>query len=146
MDGTLLIDLFKQLGDTLLIGLFKQLGSIAVQLAKQESKLLVGVDEEVQKLQGKLGFIKAMLDDAEERHAVKQRTEKLWLEQLQDKCYEMDDVLDTWSTARIKAEIEKEEGKPADINAPAVVKKKVCSFCHLHHVVLTFHCVMILVT
>ena len=145
MDGTLLIDLFKQLGDTLLIGLFKQLGSIAVQLAKQESMLLVGVDEEVQKLQGKLGFIKAMLDDAEERHAVKQRTEKLWLEQLQDKCYEMDDVLDTWSTARIKAEIEKEEGKPADINAPAVVKK-VCSFCHLHHVVLTFHCVMILVT
>ncbi|KAM3749907.1 hypothetical protein ACB098_05G220700 [Castanea mollissima] len=36
----------------------------------------------------------------------------------------MDDVLDTWNTARIKAEIEKEEGKPADINAPAVVKKK----------------------
>ncbi|KAF3947590.1 hypothetical protein CMV_026295 [Castanea mollissima] len=65
-----------------------------------------------------------MLDDAEKRHAVKRDTEKLWLEQLQDKYYEMDDVLDTWSTARIKAEIEKEEGKPADITAPAVVKKK----------------------
>ena len=112
---------------SLLIDLSKQLGSIAVQLAKQEIKLIVGVDKEVQKLQDKLGFIKAMMDDAEERHAVKQRTEKLWLEQLQDKYYEMDDVLDTWSTARIKAEIEK-EGKPADITAPAVVKKKVCSF------------------
>ncbi|XP_030970967.1 uncharacterized protein LOC115991412 [Quercus lobata] len=68
-----------------------------------------------------------MLDDADKRHAVKLDTEKLWLEQLQDKYYDMDDVLDTWSTARIKAEIEKKEGKPADVNAPAVVKK-VCSF------------------
>ena len=114
--------------DALLTDLFEQLASIAVQLAKQEIKLLVGVDEEVQRLQDRLGFIKAMLDDAEERHAVKQRTEKLWLEQLQDKYYDMDDVLDTWSTARIKAEIEKKEGKPADVNAPAAVKKKVCSF------------------
>uniref|UniRef100_A0A7N2LTM2 Disease resistance protein RGA3 n=2 Tax=Quercus lobata TaxID=97700 RepID=A0A7N2LTM2_QUELO len=117
--------------DALLTDLFKQLASIAVQLAKQEIKLLVGVDEEVQKLQDKLGFIKAMLDDADKRHAVKLDTEKLWLEQLQDKYYEMDDVLDTWSTARIKAEIAKadiakEEGKPADITTPAVVKKKVC--------------------
>ena len=68
-------------------GLSKQLASIAGQLTKQEIKLLVGVDEEVQKLQDKLGFIKAMLDDAEKRHAVKQLTEKLWLEQLQDKYY-----------------------------------------------------------
>ncbi|XP_075664812.1 putative disease resistance protein RGA3 [Castanea sativa] len=116
------------MADALLTDLSKQLASIAFQLAKQEIKLLVGVDEEVQKLQDKLGFIKAMLDDAEKRHAVKRDIEKLWLEQLQDKYYEMDDVLDTWTTARIKAEIEKEEGKPADITAPAVVKKKVCSF------------------
>ena len=87
--------------DALLTDLFKQLASIAVQLAKQEIKLLVGVDEEVQKLQDKLEFIKAMLDDADKRHAVKLDTEKLWLEELQDKYYEMDDVLDTWSTARI---------------------------------------------
>ena len=113
--------------DALLTDLFKQLASISVQLAKQEIKLLFGVDEEVQKLEDKLGFIKAMLDDADKRHAVKLGTEKLWLEQLQDKYYEMDDVLDTWSTARIKAEIAKEEGKPADITTPAVVKKKVCS-------------------
>ncbi|KAM4073190.1 hypothetical protein ACJW30_M001300 [Castanea mollissima] len=111
------------MADTLLIDLFKQLGSIAFQLAKQEINLLVGVDEEVQKLQDRLGFIKAMLDDAEERHAVKQRTEKLWLEKLQNQYYEMDDILDTWSTARIRAEIEN-EGKPADTSAPAVVKKK----------------------
>uniref|UniRef100_A0A7N2LV59 Uncharacterized protein n=1 Tax=Quercus lobata TaxID=97700 RepID=A0A7N2LV59_QUELO len=123
--------------DALLTDLFKQLASTIFQLAKEEIKLLGGVDDEVQKLQDKLGFIKAIMDDAEERHAVKQRTEKLWLGKLQDKYYEMDDVLDTWSTARIKAKIEKEEGKPeieeeggkpADITTPAVVKKKVSSF------------------
>ena len=116
------------MADKLLIDLFKQLGSITFQLAKQEIKLLVGVDEEVQKLQDRLGFIKAMLDDAEQRHAVKQRTEKLWLEKLQNQYYEMHGVLDTWKTTRIRAEIEKKEGKPADTNAPAVVKKKVRSF------------------
>ena len=116
------------MADTILIELFKEVGSIVFQVAKQEIKSLVGVDEEVQKLQDRLGFIKAMLDDAEERHAMKQRTEKLWLEQLQNQYYEMDDIVDTWNTARIRAEIEKEEGKPAATNAPAVVKKKVCSF------------------
>ncbi|XP_030970969.1 putative disease resistance protein RGA3 [Quercus lobata] len=88
--------------DALLTDLFKQLTSTIFQLAKEEIKLLGGVDDEVQKLQDKLGFIKAIMDDAEERHAVKQRAEKLWLGKLQDKYYEMDDVLDTWSTARIK--------------------------------------------
>ena len=115
------------MADTILIELFKEVGSIVFQVAKQEIKSLVGVDEEVQKLQDRLGFIKAMLDDAEERHAVKLRTEKHWLEQLQNLYYEMDDIVDTWNTARIRAEIEKEEGKPADTNARAVVKK-VCSF------------------
>ncbi|XP_030964872.1 putative disease resistance protein RGA3 [Quercus lobata] len=116
------------MADAILIELFKEVGSFVFQVAKQEIESLVGFDEEVQKLQGNLRMIKAKLDDAEERHAVKQRTEKLWLEQLQNQYYEMDDILDTWNTARIRAEIEKEEGKPADTNASAVVKKKVCSF------------------
>ena len=114
------------MADTLLIDLITQLGSIAFELAKQEISLLVGVDEEVQQLQDRHGFIKVMLDDAEKSHAVMQPAEKLWLERLRDLYYEMDDVLDTWNTATIRADIEQEEGKPVDTNAPAVVKKKVC--------------------
>ena len=116
------------MAETLLIDLFKEVGSIVFQVAKQEVNLLVGVDEEVQQLQDKLGMIKAVLDDAEERHAVKLRAEKLWLERLQNQYYKMDDIWDTWNTARIRAEIEKEEEKPAYIHALAFVKKKVCSF------------------
>ena len=116
------------MADAMLIELFKEVGKIVFQVAKQEIKSLAGVDEEVKKLQDRLGSIKALLDDAEERHAVKQRTEMLWLERLQNQYYEMDDILDTWKTARIRAEIEKEEEKPAYIHALAFVKKKVCSF------------------
>ncbi|XP_050289462.1 putative disease resistance protein RGA3 [Quercus robur] len=109
------------MADALLADLVKQLGSIAYQQALQEIQLLVGVDEEVEKLQEKLGIIQAVLDDAEERHAVKNRTEKVLLEQLKDKYYEMDDVLDTWNTARIKSKIEKD-------GDTAAVKKMVCPF------------------
>ncbi|KAL0009473.1 hypothetical protein SO802_010975 [Lithocarpus litseifolius] len=116
------------MADELLIELFDLVGPIVFEVAKQEINLLVGVDEEVRKLQGKLGMIKAMLDDAEERHAVKRRAEKLWLEQIQNQYYEMDDILDTWNTARIRAEIEKEEEKPPYVHFLAVVKEKVCSF------------------
>ena len=65
------------MADAILTDLFKEVGKIVFQVAKQEIKSLVGVDVEVQKLQDRLGFIKAMLDDAEERHAVKRRAEKL---------------------------------------------------------------------
>ena len=56
-----------------------------------------------------------MLDDASERQ-VKQRTEKCSLEQLTDAYYMIDDVLDSWNTAKIKSQIQKEA---ADSKAPA---------------------------
>ena len=51
---------------------------------------------------------------------------KLWLTNLKDASYEMDNVLDKWNTAMIKLEIEKGEEKAE--NAPILKKKKVCSF------------------
>ena len=70
-------------------------------------------------------MVQAVLDDAFERQ-VKQRTEKCWLEQLTDAYYMIDDVLDSWNTAKIKSQIQKEA---ADSKAPALEKKKkLCSF------------------
>jgi hypothetical protein len=112
------------MADAIVYDLLKQLASITTQQAKEEIKLIVGVDEEVQELKHKLRIIQVMLDNEEERQ-LKQRVENHWLAQLKDAYYEMDDVLDSWNTARIKLEIEKEE----DINAAPSVKKKVlCSF------------------
>ncbi|GMY38236.1 putative disease resistance protein RGA3 [Fagus crenata] len=114
--------------DAIVSNLLKQLVSITAQQAKEEIKLIVGVDEEVQELKHKLRIIQAMLDNEEERQ-LKQHVENHWLAQLKDAYYEMDDVLDSWNTARIKLEIEKEEGKSANsIAAPTMKQKKVCSF------------------
>uniref|UniRef100_A0A2N9GRS4 NB-ARC domain-containing protein n=1 Tax=Fagus sylvatica TaxID=28930 RepID=A0A2N9GRS4_FAGSY len=79
----------------------RQLVSITAQQAKEEIKLIVGVDEEVQELKHKLRIIQAMLDNEEERQ-LKKHVENHWLAQLKDAYYEMDDVLDNWNTARIK--------------------------------------------
>ena len=49
-----------------------------------------------------------MINDAEKRQ-LKEEALKLWLDKLKDTSYEMDDVLDEWNTAMIKADIKKEQ-------------------------------------
>ena len=88
--------------------LLDHFASITAREAKQELRLVVGVDEEVRKLEGNLRVVYAVLDDAEKRQ-MKEHAVKLWLEKLKDVSYEMDNVLDEWNTAMIKSEIEKEE-------------------------------------
>uniref|UniRef100_A0A2N9F8W9 NB-ARC domain-containing protein n=1 Tax=Fagus sylvatica TaxID=28930 RepID=A0A2N9F8W9_FAGSY len=86
------------MADAIVYDLLKQLASITTQQAKEEIKLIVGVDEEVQELKHKLRIIQVMLDNEEERQV----------------------EAASWNTARIKLTIEKEE----DINAAPAVKKK----------------------
>jgi Leucine-rich repeat (LRR) protein len=106
--------------------LLKQLATIAAQQALQEIKLIVDVDEEVQKLQASFEKVQAILNNAEERQQTDEAV-KLWFDDLKDAYYMMDDVLDKWKTAMIKSKIQKAEEAAAGINTPAV-KKKVCSF------------------
>ncbi|XP_030969836.1 putative disease resistance protein RGA4 [Quercus lobata] len=101
----------------------KKFASITVQEAKQEIRLVIGVDEEVRKLEGNLRTIQAVLDDAEKRQLMDGAV-KLWLKRLKDVSYEMDNVLDEWNTAMIKSEIEKQE----KAESSPILKKKVCSF------------------
>ncbi|XP_050289465.1 putative disease resistance protein RGA3 [Quercus robur] len=104
------------------------LGSIAVQQAQQQINLIVGVDEEIQKFSDCFRNVQAMLNDAEKRQSTDAAV-KLWLDQLRDVYYMMDDVLDKWDTARIKSEIQKEEERAVTNSNPAALKKKVpCSF------------------
>ncbi|XP_030958420.1 putative disease resistance protein RGA3 [Quercus lobata] len=84
----------------------EELGSIIAS----ELRLTVSVKEEVQKLESKFRTIQAVLNDAEKRQ-LKDEAVKLWLDKLKDVSYEMDDVLDEWNTAMIKADIEKQKEK-----------------------------------
>ena len=63
--------------------LLKQLGSITVQQVQQEINLIVGVDEEIEKLSDSFKIVQAMLNDAEERQFTEAAV-KLWLDQLRD--------------------------------------------------------------
>ena len=112
------------MAEGLVTDLIKQLGLIAAREADQEIRLVVGVDKEVEKLKGNLQTVKAVLNDAEKRQ-VTEEVVKLWLEKLNNACYEMEDVVDEWSTAMIKSAIQKEEEHADDT---IVLKKKVCSF------------------
>ncbi|XP_075659880.1 uncharacterized protein LOC142629725 isoform X1 [Castanea sativa] len=82
----------------------KELGSIIAS----DLRLTVSVKEEVQKLESKFRTIQAVLNDAEKRQ-LKDEAVKLWLDKPKDVSYEMDDVLDEWNTAMIKADIKKQE-------------------------------------
>ncbi|XP_023892028.1 putative disease resistance protein RGA3 [Quercus suber] len=104
--------------------ILEQLALITTQEAEQEIRLVVGVDEEVRRLEGDLRIEHAVLNDAEKRQ-VKERAVRFWLQKLKEVSYEMDDVLDEWNTAMIKLEIEKiVEDKNAENNT-FVEKKKV---------------------
>ena len=125
------------MAEGLVTDLIKQLGLIAAREADQEIRLVVGVDKEVEKLKGNLQTVKAVLNDAEKRQ-VTEEVVKLWLEKLNNACYEMEDVVDEWSTAMIKSAIQKEEEHADDT---IVLKKKVCSFipspsCCFHQVLI----------
>ncbi|KAM3699660.1 hypothetical protein ACJW31_05G042200 [Castanea mollissima] len=67
--------------------LLEQLASITIQEAKQGISLVVGVDEEVRKLEDYLRIILAVLEDAEERQ-VTDAAVKLWLEKFKDTSYQ----------------------------------------------------------
>ncbi|KAH9718580.1 hypothetical protein KPL71_022276 [Citrus sinensis] len=105
--------------DAIVSPLLEQLISISLEEAREQMKLVVGIDNEVAKLKHNFLAIQAVLVDAEQRQ-FKEETVRLWLDQLKDVSYYMGDVLDEWNTARLKLRI---EGVDA-----LVPQRKVCSF------------------
>ncbi|KAL0010268.1 hypothetical protein SO802_005376 [Lithocarpus litseifolius] len=111
----------------LVSALLEQLASIAVGEAEQEIKLVVGVDQEVRKLEDNLRMIQAVLEDAEKRQMTEAAV-KLWLGKLKDTFYLMDDVLDEWNTELIKARIQEEEKEEENAESSHARKKTKVSF------------------
>ena len=96
------------MAEALVSVMLEQLASITVWEAKQAISLVVGVDEEVRKLEDNLRIIQAVLENVEKRQ-VTDAAVKLWLEKFKDTSYNMDDVLDEWNAALIKKRIQEEE-------------------------------------
>ena len=85
---------------------------------------IANVEGEVQKLKRKFHIIQALLNDAEKRQ-VKEEAMKLWIDELKDVSYQVDDVLDEWNTAIIKEKIEKQQDEKEKAETSAGKKRKV---------------------
>ncbi|XP_062007844.1 putative disease resistance protein RGA4 [Rosa rugosa] len=99
--------------------LVEQLGSFTFQHVEQHVKLVMNVKNEVATLTLNLKTIQAVLADAERRQ-VKEDSVRCWLNDLKEVSFEVDDVVDEWSTEILKQQIEN-QGDNA-----IVPKKKVC--------------------
>ncbi|CAL2237267.1 unnamed protein product [Prunus armeniaca] len=69
--------------------------------------LIKGVDQKLQKWTATLSAIGAVLNEAEERQLITEsKPLKLWLDDLRDLAYDVEDVLDKYATKMLKREIE----------------------------------------
>ncbi|ONI16278.1 hypothetical protein PRUPE_3G089000 [Prunus persica] len=128
------------MAEALISALLEQLGSIIRKQVEQEVRLVVGVEKEVAKLSHNFKAIQVVLEDAEERQ-VKELNVKYWLERLKDVSYEMDDVLDLWSTEILKQQIQQQEKAAGNAGSTSTTKKvRFCIpapwFCFGRQVVL----------
>ncbi|KAF6164842.1 hypothetical protein GIB67_017045 [Kingdonia uniflora] len=107
------------MADALVSTVIEQLMSFLVQELKEEVGLVVGARGEVKKLSATFKKIHAVLDDAEKQQ-IKDESVKLWIEELKDVAYDIDDVLDEWHTRILKSQV-------SGVKSAQIGKKKVCS-------------------
>ncbi|XP_021296242.1 putative disease resistance protein RGA4 [Herrania umbratica] len=76
-------------------------------LALRELNLASNVKAELTKLEGTVSIIKAVLLDAEDQHNSNNREVTVWLRRLKDAVYDVDDLLDDFSTEVLRRKIMK---------------------------------------
>ena len=117
------------MAEALISQILGQLISVTSQQIAENVKSVVSVEKQVEKLTSNLQAIQTVLEDAEKRQ-VREASVKRWLDKLKDMSYEMEDLLDEWSTAILKSQIDKNKDKVEndDNNDLLLVPKKVSSF------------------
>ncbi|XP_062096478.1 putative disease resistance protein RGA1 isoform X2 [Humulus lupulus] len=96
------------MAEALVSGLIQELVSLAFQRLEEEVRLVKDVDEDVQQLKTNFEAIHAVLEDAERRQFADQSVRK-WMDRLKDVSFDMDTVLDEWSTAILKLKIDQKQ-------------------------------------
>ncbi|EEF27190.1 conserved hypothetical protein [Ricinus communis] len=92
------------MAEALVAAALKQLADVM----EQQVKLVMGVEEEAEKLGSNLQSIQGVLVEAERRqfenHAIRH-----WLDNLKEVSYSIDDVLDSWNIEILKEQIEEDQ-------------------------------------
>ena len=104
-----------------------RLASVVEQQIRDELTLVLGVEAEIQSLTDTLRSVRDVLEDAERRQ-VKEKSVQGWLERLKDMAYQMDDVLDEWSTAILQLQMEGAENASMSTNKVSSCIPSPC-FC-----------------
>ena len=81
---------------------------VVEQQIHDELTLVLGVEAQIQSLTDTLRSVRDVLEDVERRQ-VKEKSVQGWLERLKDMAYQMDDVVDEWSTVILQLQIEEAE-------------------------------------
>ncbi|XP_022775517.1 putative disease resistance protein RGA3 [Durio zibethinus] len=113
------------MAEALVSSILEQLTAITVKNARQELKLVTDVEKEVEKLDSNFKAIRKTLEAAEQRQIMEQEV-KGWLDKLKEVSYDMEDVLDEWSTALSKLQTDPELDVSASI--PKRLKTSVISW------------------
>ncbi|XP_031129839.1 putative disease resistance protein RGA3 [Ipomoea triloba] len=91
---------------------------------QQELRAALGVEKEIQNLSSKLNKIRQVMDDAE-RRSFKEKHIKLWLQDIQAFCYDVEDVLDEWRITTHRQQMEESED-----GAPGGIRRKISNFLY----------------
>ncbi|CAL1363374.1 unnamed protein product [Linum trigynum] len=86
-----------------------QLGSILADELHRRAMIVIDADDDVRMLSSAFKAIEAVLKDAEQQQLTSEAV-KVWIQNLKDVAYEMDDVLDEWNTAILLHEEEEGHG------------------------------------
>ncbi|GLT98095.1 hypothetical protein SLE2022_156170 [Rubroshorea leprosula] len=81
--------------DQLKTTIIDHLKTTIIDQAEEEVKLLVGVREEVEKLERNLDAVLSVLAHAEQKK-ITDKLVKIWLDRLKEAAYDMEDALDEW--------------------------------------------------
>ncbi|KAL9373038.1 hypothetical protein Peur_035282 [Populus x canadensis] len=109
------------MAEALLSPILEQLSAVVTQQVREEVSLVGDVKKQVDKLKSNLLSIQSVLEDAD-RKQVKDKAVRDWVDKLKDVCYDMDDVLDEWSTAILRWKMEEAEENTRSL------QKMRCSF------------------
>ncbi|XP_062081001.1 disease resistance protein RGA2-like [Humulus lupulus] len=97
--------------------LVEEVAFIAIQQLDKEVRLVNDVDKHVIQLKNNLEAIQVVLEDAERRQLADLNVRN-WLDRLKSTSFDMDNLLDKWSTAILKLNME-------EINVPTQTRSKL---------------------
>nr|GMD54460.1 putative disease resistance protein RGA3 [Ipomoea batatas] len=100
------------MADAIIAGVVEQVITIINGQVVQELRAALGVEKEIKNLSSKLNKIRAVLNDAE-RRSFKDESVKLWVEEIKDLCYDVEDVVDEWSTKTRRQQRERSSSEVA---------------------------------